>query len=321
MSLVLGKNHLTREELANCKTPEATDRFVPIPHKELADLVADSLIAAGFTIEDEDHVTARDDLRYFGGFAISKKDMAGEDRRIVCGLRNSCDKSFAAAICIGTQMMVCENLCFSSEKQLARRHTKNIRRDLPAVVSSVIASLITEWSEMTERIDLYQNQVISEAEACELAVRLVDCKSLPKQKLYGVIEHFRNPSIAAESMIDRSLFEVKVSPDGVAVDEFDEVGFKEAVAAKASELNAAFGEGETLWGLYNAVTQELKGSDIHKLPSRTMGLQGLFDSEVGFEKVVGEAIQEPSESDEENFKEVFENEDSNSTIDFEIEVD
>ena len=323
MSLVLGKNHCTREELAKCHTPASTDRFVPIPHLELANLVADSLETAGFEIEEEDHVTARDGLRYFGGFAISKKDLAGEGRRIVAGLRNSCDKSFAAAICIGNQMLVCENMCFSAEKQLARRHTKNIRRDLPAVITNVIASLITEWSEMSERIKIYQDCEITEEQACELAVRLVDAKALPKQKLYGVVELWRNPDIAAESMIDRSLFEVKVDPSGVAVDEFDEYAFSQAVAAKASELVSAFGESETLWGLYNAVTQELKGSDIHKLPNRTMALQSLFDAQVGIEKVVGEAVQEPAKTDEENFQETFavvEPEES-ATIDFTLEVD
>ena len=74
----------------------------------------------------EEHALARGGLRYFGGFALKGKDVTGDDRRIVLGLRNAHDKSFAASIAAGNQMMVCENLCFSSDVKLARRHTTHI---------------------------------------------------------------------------------------------------------------------------------------------------------------------------------------------------
>ena len=36
-------------------------------------------------------------------------------------------------------------------------------------------------------------------------------------------------------------------------------------------------EGEHLWNLYNAVTENLKGGDLSKLPFRTMTMQSIFD--------------------------------------------
>jgi hypothetical protein len=329
MSLVLGKNHLTRAQLENCKTPAGTDKFVPISHFFLANLVAASLVDAGFKIEEEDHVTNRDDLRYFGGFSLTRSDLAGSDRRIVCGVRNSNDKSFAAAICIGTHMIVCENLCFSAEKQLARRHTKNVLRDLPSVVSQVIAGLVAEWNTMGERIEVYQNWELTEAEASKLIIRLVDHSALPKQKCYDAVQVWRDPALAAVGMIDKDSFIFQeTNEDGLLVDAFDQAGYDEALAAKSASLEAAFGKGENLWGLYNAVTECLKGSDIHKLPTRTMKLQALFDGTVGFNKVVGEAIQEEqSDDDEGNFQDSFapevdensDTEDWQETVEFEID--
>jgi len=314
MSLVLGKNHVTREQVAICGTPESVGRHVPIPHIMLIEETEKALLAAGFTIEEEDHVLARackDNLntflRYFGGFALTRKDLAGEDRRIVLGLRNANDKGFAAAVCIGNQMMVCENLCFSSEEKLARRHTTNIKRDLPNTIASAISRIVTRWSEMSERIDLYKSHEMSEAQASELAVHLVDNASLPKQKLYDVIDLWRNPAQAAKGIVDQDAFLSTTTDEetGMFVDSLDESAYAEALAVKEGQLEEEFGKAENLWGLYNAVTESLKGSDISKLPQRTMNLQSLFDGVVSFSPVVGELLDEQEEGAEEEFQETF----------------
>jgi hypothetical protein len=71
-------------------------------------------------------------LRYFGAFALTGKEINGDDRQVVLAIRNSHDKAFAAAVCIGNKVLCCENLCFASDIKLARRHTLNILADLPA---------------------------------------------------------------------------------------------------------------------------------------------------------------------------------------------
>ena len=313
MALVIGSNHATREQVALCGTPEPVgNRHVPIPHIMLIEETEKALVAAGFTIEEEDHVLARQDkqnpsiwLRYFGGFAITRKDLCGEDRRIVVGLRNANDKGFAAAICIGNKMIVCENLDFSSEEKLARRHTTNIKRDLPNTIASAISRITTRWAEMSQRIDLYKGRELSEAEASKLAVHLVDQKSLPKQKLYDVVSLWRDPAQAAEGIVDRDQFLVTENVDGAFVDSFDEDSYQAALEAKRAELEIEFGVGENLWGLYNAVTEALKGSDVFKLAQRTMNLQSLFDAQVGFSPVAGELLDDQVEDGEEEFKETF----------------
>jgi hypothetical protein len=312
MSLILGSNHVTREEVALSGTPEGKGRHVPIPHIMLIEETVKALVSAGFNIEEEDHVLARQDkenpsvwLRYFGGFALTRKDLAGEERRVVLGLRNSNDKGFAAAICIGNQMMVCENLDFSSEEKLARRHTTNIKRDLPNTIATAISRITTRWSEMSQRIDLYKSFELTEAQASELAVHLVDQASLPKQKLYDVVSLWRNPEAAAKQIVDRDLFLTTSETENGFIDSFDEEAYAQAFAVKEAELIEEFGQSENLWGLYNAVTQSLKGSDISKLPQRTMNLQSLFDGQVGFSPVTGELLEDQEDGAEEEFKATF----------------
>jgi hypothetical protein len=59
-------------------------------------------------------------------------------------------------IAAGNQMMVCENLCFSSDVKLARRHTTHILGDLPRVLASAVARVTSHWQDMGKRIDAYQ---------------------------------------------------------------------------------------------------------------------------------------------------------------------
>ena len=234
MALIMAKNKVTFEELFNVETPEATDSHIPIPHFKLVEMVREALALAGLTIVEEEHALARNGLRYFGGFALSGADIDGTDRRVVLGLRNGTDKSFAAALCIGNQMVVCDNLCFASDIKLARRHTVNIMADLPRVIADAIGRVVSHWNDMGKRIEAYQTLPVSREKAADLLVSLVDSKAFPARDIYNAMNEFRSPSH----------------------DEF---------------------KGETLWSLYNAITECLKDSDLSKLPFRTMTVQSIFD--------------------------------------------
>jgi hypothetical protein len=243
MGLIIAKQLVDFEKLLAVETPEATDSFMPIPHAMLVEMTREAIARAGLTIVSEEHSLARGGLRYFGGFALSGPDINGTDRRIVLGLRNSHDKAFAAAICIGNQMMVCENLCFSSDIKLARRHTVNILTDLPRVLADAVGRVVSHWNDMGKRIEAYKGLSLSHEKAADLLVSLVDVKAFPAREIYNAMQEFRKPS--------------------------------------HEEFN-----GETMWSLYNAITECLKGGDLSKLPFRTMTVQSIFDRLAGHRPVI-----------------------------------
>ena len=228
------------DQLKAVKTPEKTATHTPIPHSLLVSKTRTALDRAGFSITEEEHALARGGQRYFGGFALTGDDIKGEDRRLVFGLRNSSDKSTAASACMGNSMMVCDNMCFSSDVKLARRHTVNILRDLDGMLAKAISRIVTSWHDMGQRIEAYKVAEISHDRASNLVVDLAEVKALPERDVYKTAKEFRNP---------RHL-------------EF---------------------RGNTLWNLYNSVTENLKGGDLSKLPERTMKVQSLFDSIAGHE--------------------------------------
>ena len=203
----MAKNVVTREQLTQADsdaglvlndkrveaTPDGTDSHTPIPHFSLVDETHAALERAGLEVEQEEHALARGGLRYFGGFALKGNDIKADDRRLVLGLRNAHDKSFAASVCIGNQMMVCENLCFSSDVKLARRHTKNIVADLPRVLSSAISRVVSHWSDMGKRIEAYKGIEVAKANAADMIIDLVDAKAFPARDVYKAVKEFETP--------------------------------------------------------------------------------------------------------------------------------
>lgn len=191
--LIMSKNRVNSSELANLKTPAGTDTHTPIAHSLLADYTRKALNLAGLEITKEEHGLARGDLRYFGGFAITGKEIKGDDRNLVVGIRNSHDKSFASAICIGNQMIVCDNLCFSSDIKLARRHTANILTDLPRVLASAVSRVTAHWTDMGCRINAYKETEITRRQASDLMIDLVDSKAFSARDVYKTVKEFEAP--------------------------------------------------------------------------------------------------------------------------------
>jgi hypothetical protein len=240
MKLIIAKNLVSLDELANVGCPAATESFQPIPHFQLVETARRNLQDAGFQVIAEEHATARYGLRYFGGFAVTGTEISAPDRTLVVGLRNSHDKGFAASICLGNRMTVCENLCFSANIKLARRHTTFILRDINAVIARAIGRLADHFGDMGRRIDLYKSTGITRATAAELAYALATKGALPPRDIYSALQEWEAPR------------------------------------------HPEFG-GNTLWTLYNAVTENLKGGDLSKLPDRTMTMQSVFDALCGME--------------------------------------
>jgi hypothetical protein len=194
MSLLIAKNKVSAEQLLTVATPAATESFQPIGHALLVDQMREAIARAGFSIKEEEHALARMGQRYFGGFSIVGPDINANDRELVVGLRNANDRSFAASVCIGNRMLVCENLCFSSDIKLARKHTTNIMRDIPEVLAKAVGLLVSHFTDMENRIQRYKTIELNDEQAADLTIRLADAKAIPAREVYPVIQQFRTPN-------------------------------------------------------------------------------------------------------------------------------
>jgi DNA-directed RNA polymerase subunit RPC12/RpoP len=99
--------------------PAFTPSWHPFSHGQVLDAVGIAVQEAGFQVERTEY-SLRKDLAMFGVWQVNKKDA-----EIGCavGIRNSVNRTLSVGLCAGERVFVCDNLVFSSEFVLFRKHT------------------------------------------------------------------------------------------------------------------------------------------------------------------------------------------------------
>ena len=198
MSLMLhcGGQHVERAQLTRCPTPPARGSWQPIPHHRLLEQVERALTGSELNLAREAHALARDGARYFGLLEVQGTS-SDADWSLVLGVRNSHDQSFPAALAVGSSVLCCDNLAFSGEVTLARKHTRHIERDLPQLVDRAIGRLGALRETQHQRIDAYKQTELDDRQAHDLMVRAVDHHVAPVTALPAVIDQWREPDYPA----------------------------------------------------------------------------------------------------------------------------
>lgn len=192
LMLHCGAHHVAREEVARVVTPERTRTWVPVRHNTLIDTVQAALEGVGLSVAAEAHALARDGNRYFGLLQVTDHDPAGEFGLVV-GLRNSHDQSFPAGLVVGASVFVCDNLSFSGEVRLARKHTAHVERDLPQLVSRAVGRLGELRRGQEERFAAYRQAELADGAAHDLVIRAIDARVLPVTRVPLVLKEWRTP--------------------------------------------------------------------------------------------------------------------------------
>ena len=172
LMLHCGSRSVERVDVRRCPTPDRTRTWVPIAHDRLLDQVEDSLTGVGLQIVNQAHALSPGGHRYFGLLEVVNGWQHG-DYGLVLGLRNSHDKSFPAALVVGSGVFVCDNLAFSGEITIARRHTRFIERDLPQLVQRAVGRLGDLRGLQDCRIEAYKAARLTDMRAHHLIVQAV----------------------------------------------------------------------------------------------------------------------------------------------------
>src|SRR6266849_5876107 len=111
-SILIGKDKITRQELALIETPPSTDTFRPIPHSELIDALVETLSFRHIQVTQEEFVVSPDGSRMFG---LLELDATFLDCRFSIGVRNAHDKSMRLGLVAGYNVLVCSNMSFQGD--------------------------------------------------------------------------------------------------------------------------------------------------------------------------------------------------------------
>jgi|TARA_R110001606_G_scaffold367081_1_gene522470 hypothetical protein len=168
----------------------------PISHIDMINRFRSELSSRHFQVQSECHNLAKDGARYFGLFQVSHGSRKGqEERATIIGLRNAHDKAFAAGMCAGDAPFVCDNLIFSNEVVVARKHMGELDKLLDVIsqkISSGLGQLFTMWNTQDNRVKSYQEKEITNSEANDLIVKAYQAKAINLQRIPDVLNQWES---------------------------------------------------------------------------------------------------------------------------------
>lgn len=254
------KSVLTPETTYREKLSKTGNRIVshqPIPHGGMIDLFRQELNRRQFHVQNECHNLAKDGARYFGLFQVTHGLRKAEtERSTIIGLRNAHDKAFSAGICAGDAPFVCDNLIFSNEIVVGRKHTGEIDhllKEISGKITLALGKLFTMWSTQDNRVNAYKDKEITNAEANDLIIKAYQAKAINLQRIPDVLNQW-------ESSDHPDFWDRNVN------------------------------------SLYNAFTEVYKGnlflnSSPSTLMNRSHGLHSVLDPFVGIERKEAEVVE------------------------------
>lgn len=189
-----GANIAPREDLALTPLPPVTETYHPLAHDVFVDLVEDKMADIGFRFGEQAHSLTRGGQRYFGLVNLLNGEAGNEQHALVMGLRNSYDKAFAASLTWGSVVFVCDNLAFSGEVVIGRKHTSRIMEDLPGLITAGVSHTKFMAKVQTQRFEFYQQAGMTDRQADLAACELYRRKVISSSRIGAVIDEWDEPS-------------------------------------------------------------------------------------------------------------------------------
>lgn len=192
MSILLSKQRAEKDEVLAVPTPEPTETWHPISHGSLIHTVKDQVERQGLRVTEEEYGLARDGAQMFGVWAL-ENGVAEIDYQLALGIRNSIDKSLSAGLAVGARVFVCDNLSFSGEITIARKHTPNILEDLPFLIFEALRKVGGMRRVQGDRISAYKQERLDDPRVHDFLIRSVDEGVMANSYIAHVLSEWREP--------------------------------------------------------------------------------------------------------------------------------
>lgn len=130
------------EDLDKIQYPTRTDTYIPILHKDFAELVLEVGDKQGFKVRNTNYDVAKNGNVMRGIFAFIG-DTPEMDMQV--GILNSYDKTKVATIGLGSQVFICQNGMVSADYTMKRKHTGTVEEDIIYMIEESMKNLYDEY--------------------------------------------------------------------------------------------------------------------------------------------------------------------------------
>jgi hypothetical protein len=187
-----GAQLIEREDLALIEAPPPTRTWKPLKHSLVLDAVEGTVLSAGYQIKRQELSVSHEGHRFFGVMDLASTILDGIT--LAVGFRSSTDKTFPIGMCCGSRVFCCDNLSFTSEIVISKKHTTFGEQRYREGIASAVASLGQYQAAQGQWINRLRSQNLTREEADSLILRSYEDELIGARTLPQVIEEWRRPS-------------------------------------------------------------------------------------------------------------------------------
>jgi hypothetical protein len=183
---------IDRDGLDYLPDPESRGRFhKPYAFSEFVSDIHNSLRRHEIEVTAEEYIVQKDYQRLFGMMVVGD----GEGYQMTLGVRGSHDQSVPRGIAIGTNVLVCSNLCFSGElfNGKAKQTIHNSGRILQ-LIDDAVSQIGNASEEQHQMFRTYKELDINESLVNSILINCFKRGGLSGAQLGMAIKEFDSPS-------------------------------------------------------------------------------------------------------------------------------
>ena len=192
MVLHCGASHASEEEIKAVPLPEKTQTYTPVAHWDLISQVR--ALATDYL----DLPVAREQFGLNNAgkqlFGVITLDAGHAERGLSMGLKNSYNKSLGMGFCSGAQVFVCDNLAFSGEEVVLRRHTgptAKIWEDLRSRITLALSRAKRSYERIGAQMDAMKAIPVSTEGGYDLIGRAYGNEVIAPQQASKIFSEWR----------------------------------------------------------------------------------------------------------------------------------
>lgn len=161
----------TKSELLKVSLPEQTKSYKPITHQQLIDLTHNSILGAGYEIENEWYESAREGQIATGHYSI--RNIADSEMQLRIAWQNSYNKQVSLKFALGVHVFVCSNgACSGDMGAFRRKHTGDVQEFTPVTIEEYIRTAGMVFEQMQKQRDAMKEIQLSKRVQAELLGRM-----------------------------------------------------------------------------------------------------------------------------------------------------
>ena len=109
------------------------------------------------------------------------------------GLPNSHDRKFLVGVSFGSRTFVCDNLAFIGDHVIKRKHTANLKRDLPGLIGEIVEPLAIQREAQKRQFDCYLATDLTDSRADQAIMQMYRQHVIGVQAIADVLRQWEEP--------------------------------------------------------------------------------------------------------------------------------